>query len=100
MKKRIIYLSILALIVISCKKVDEHLPPNFNYPIPQVDITENVLVGAFYSNYATADWAKKFSNTPQLGQYSPLTASVMTQHRSWADLGGIDFFALPWNGTT
>lgn len=98
--KNIIYLVFIALMVSSCEKVDEHLPPNFNYPIPQVDITENVIVGAFYYNYATTDWAKKYTNTPQLGAYSPLTPMVMTQHRAWADAGGIDFFTFPWDGTT
>ena len=84
----------------SCEKVDEHLPPNFNYPIPQVDITENVIVGAYYYNYATTDWAKKYTNTPQLGVYSALTPTVMAQHRAWADVGGIDFLTFPWDGTT
>lgn len=86
--------------VSSCKKEDEHLPPNFNYPIPQVDITENVIVGAFYNNYLAADWAKKYTYTPQLGEYSPLTPAVMAQHRVWADVGSIDFFTFPWNGTS
>ncbi len=84
----------------SCKKEDEHLPPNFNYPIPQTDITSNVLVGAFYSNYVAADWAKKYTDTPKLGEYSALTPAVMAQHRAWADVGGIDFFTFTWDGIT
>lgn len=98
--KNIIYLVIIALIISSCEKVDEHLPPNFNYPINQTDITENVIVGAYYYNYSASDWAKKYTNTPQLGSYSALTPSIMAQHRTWADVGGIDFFTFPWDGTT
>ncbi len=98
--KNIIYLIFIALIVSSCEKVDEHLPPSFNYPIPQVDITGDVIVGAFYYNYATTDWAKKYTNTPQLGAYSAVTPTVMAQHRKWADTGGVDFFIFPWDGTT
>lgn len=86
--------------VSSCKKENEYLPPNFNYPIPQVDITTNVIVGAFYNNYIATDWAKKYTDNPQLGEYSALTPAVMAQHRKWADAGGIDFFTFTWDGTT
>lgn len=97
--KNIIYLIIITLTVFSCKKEDQYLPPVFNYPIPQVDITSNVIAGAFYYNYVAADWAKKYTYTPQLGEYNALTASVMAQHRAWADAGGIDFLTITWDGT-
>lgn len=98
--KNIIYLIFIALIVSSCKKEDEHLPPNFNYPIPQVNITENVIVGAFYKNYVAADWAKKYTYKPQLGEYNSVIPATMAQHRIWADAGGIDYFTFIWNGTS
>lgn len=98
--KRILYTAVAILLFASCKKEDKHLPPNFNYEIPHVPLTENVNVGAYYHNYAAADWAKKYSDTPTLGEYSALTASVMAQHRAWADKGGVDFFIFNWNGTT
>lgn len=91
---------IFTCLLFSCKKQDEHLPPNFNYKIEPVVITENVNVGAYYYNYTTADWAKKYTNTPEKGEYSALEPVIMEQHRQWADLGGVDFFIFNWNGTS
>lgn len=93
------YIILSIVLFTSCKKRDQYLPPDFNYPIPPFPITENVNVGAYFYNYATADWAKKFTNTPVLGQYNALTASVMLQQRQWADAGGIDYFIFNWNGS-
>lgn len=98
--KRIIYLIILTAGIYSCAKTNEYLPTDFNYSIPQVDITENVNVGAYYYNNATSDWAKKYTNTPVLGEYSALNPATMGQHRVWADTAGLDYFIFPWNGTT
>ncbi|MBC7923022.1 MAG: glycoside hydrolase family 99-like domain-containing protein [Ferruginibacter sp.] len=92
-------LHLLAMVwLVACQKEDAYLPTNFDYPIPPVAVTENVNVGAYYATYAAADWAKKYTHTPQLGEYSPLSAQVMAQHRAWADLGGVDFFVFNWNG--
>ena len=93
-------LSILCclLVLASCKKEKQYLPPDFNYPIPQTSITENVNVGAYFYNYASADWSKGISDTPVLGNYSALTASVMNQERIWADSAGVDFFVFNWDG--
>lgn len=99
MKKIIPIIALLFLALSACKKDNEYLPPNFNYKIDPFPITENVTVGAYYYNYAAADWAKKYSDTPQLGEYSALNAATMEQHRQWADQGGIDFFIFNWNGT-
>ena len=98
--KILLYSFLSILILASCKKQKEYLPPNFNYPIPAVPVKENINVGAYYYNYAASDWAKKYTFTPTLGEYSPLTSSVMAQHRAWADLGGIDFFIFNWNGAS
>lgn len=92
------YIAAAALVLGSCKKADQHLPPNFNYDIPPVALTENVHVGAYYYNYSATDWSKKYTDTPTLGQYSALDAEVMAQHRAWADQGGVDFFIFNWNG--
>jgi hypothetical protein len=95
------YTALIALLLTACVKENkEYGPPSFNYPIPQVAITENVNVGAYYYNYTSTDWAKKYSDTPTLGQYSALDAAVMAQHRSWADEGGVDFFIFNWNGAS
>jgi hypothetical protein len=96
--KNILYAIWIVLLLGSCNNEEEYLPTNFNHPIPQVNITENVNVGLFYYNYTPADWTKKYTGTPTLGEYSALTPSVMDQHRTWADLGGIDYFIFKWNG--
>ncbi|WP_343704497.1 glycoside hydrolase family 99-like domain-containing protein [Chitinophaga sp.] len=92
-------LSVLALALLAaCSKNNEYLPPDFNQPIPDVPVTANIAVGAYYYNYSTADWAKKYADTPVLGTYSALKAETMAQHRTWADIGGVDFFVFNWNG--
>lgn len=99
MKKIIsIIILLLGIILISCEKEDEYLPPNFNYPIPQVDITEDAWVGAFYYNYSPADWAKGYTYSPILEEYSATDLQTISQHRQWADEGGIDFFIFHWDG--
>jgi len=99
--KKIIYIILITSIFASCRKTDDFLPPiEFNYPIPQVDITENVIVGAYYYNYSTSDWNKKYTNTPTLGTYTALDPATMSQHRIWADAAGVDYFIFPWNGTS
>lgn len=96
--KHFLIIAVLCSTIVACKKSNDHLPPDFNYEIPAVAITENVTVGAYYYNYSTADWAKKYSDVPELGEYSALNAATMEQHRKWADQGGIDFFIFNWNG--
>mgnify|MGYP001248623310 CR=1 FL=1 len=99
--KKILYIILIALVFTSCREAGEYLPTeDFNYPIPQVNITENVFVGAFYHSYSTTDWDKKYTNTPELGEYSALDPLVMAQQKAWADEGGVDYFAFPWNGTS
>ncbi len=99
MKKIHLILTGFLIITFGCKKENQYLPTAFNYPIDPVTIKENVNVGAYYFNYSSSDWAKKFTNTPNLGQYSALDPQVMEQHRQWADKGGIDFFIFNWNGS-
>lgn len=98
--KIFVYTLLSFLLISSCKKENKHLPPNFNYEIPNVPLTEDVTVGAYYYNYTTTDWLKKYSDTPTLGEYSALSASVMVTHRVWADQGGVNFFVFNWNGTS
>jgi hypothetical protein len=93
-------LFVVLFITNACNKKNENLPPNFNYKIDPVSITENVNVGAYFYNYASTDWAKKYTDTPSLGEYSSLTATIMAQERNWADSAGVDFFVFNWNGAT
>jgi len=93
-----IYILTAFLLITGCKKEDQHLPPDFNYPIPQVDITENVNVGAFYYAHTASNWGPT-SDTSTLGEYSSLDLDVMNQERQWADQGGVDFLIFNWNGS-
>ena len=99
--KRIIYILILSTTFIACKKNDEHLvdASKYIFPIPQVNLTEDARVGAYYSVYKTADWAVASALTPTLGKYDPLSVSVMQQHLTWAETGGVNYFIFKWNGT-
>lgn len=99
--KKSLYIIFIIIIIASCRKAGEYLPSEgFSYDIPQVNITEDVNVGVFYQSYSATDWGKHYTNTPTLGEYSAIDPAVMSQHREWADDGGVDFFALPWNGTS
>lgn len=93
-----IYILTAFLLMTGCKKENEHLPPDFNYPIPQVNITENVNVGAFYYAHTASNWGPT-SDTSTLGEYSSLDPAVMNQERQWADQGGVDFLIFNWNGS-
>jgi hypothetical protein len=79
----------------SCKKQDQHLPPDFNYKIPEVSISEDVHVGAYYYNQKSSTWSK-VSDTSPLGEYTSI--DVMAQERENADKAGVDFFVFNWNG--
>lgn len=96
--KKILYVLMLSVAFLSCKKEKEYLPPPFNYKIEPVALTQDAVVGAYYYNYTAADWAKKYTFTPAKGQYSALDPAIMEQHRKWADEGGLDFFIFNWNG--
>ncbi len=100
--KRFLYCLLLYVCFIGCKKeaVNTVDPSKYIFPIPQVDLTEDARVGAYYSVYKSTDWAVASPYTPTLGKYDPLTTSVMQQHISWADAGGINFFIFRWNGAT
>src|SRR5689334_23962909 len=99
--KKILYYIIIACFFISCKKADPLIIDSSKYifPIPQVNLTEDARVGAYYSVYKPADWNVARAHTPFLGQYDALTVPVMQQHIRWADTAGVNFFIFKWNGT-
>ena len=102
------YLKIISAIVITalsagCKKSNDYMvdPSKYIYPIPQVDLTEDARVGAYYFAYSATDWNGKREYTPLLGNnYSATDPAVMQQQIQWADQGGVNFFAFKWDGTT
>lgn len=95
--KTLLYILSASLLIIRCQEENEYLPPDFDYDIPQVNITENVMVGAYYHSYTDIDWGAT-ADTSVLGPYSSLDASVMEQERQWADDAGVDFLIFNWNG--
>lgn len=100
--KKIIYCLFLVTAFIACKKKNDYLidTSKYFYPIPQVDLTQDARVGAYYSVYKASDWAVASVFTPLLGKYDATTAAVMQQHVKWADSAGVNFFAFKWNATT
>lgn len=99
MTKITLYVLATAFLLSACKKEDEFLPPDFNYDIPDVPVTQDIVTGAFYYNYSADDWSKKYTFTPELGTYSALEGRTMDQHRKWADQAGLNFFIFNWNGS-
>lgn len=100
MKSIYVFLSLCFLMFYSCSN-DEHLPDvgKFYYPIPDTPLTEAVNLGAYYYAYQSADWSKKYPETPELGEYNILeNPQLMSKQFDWAILGGINFFILKWNG--
>lgn len=99
--RKIVFFAILMIGFTACNKRTQ-LPDvsKYIYSIPQVNLTQNAKVGAYYSQYKTTDWAKGYADTPLLGQYNPLTATVVDQQIAWADSGGVDFFVFKWDGTS
>lgn len=95
--KRIFSIVTALALLAGCKKENKYLPPDFNYKIPQVNITENVNVGAYYYNHTATNWGK-ISDTSTLGQYVSTDAATMKQETEWADQAGVDFFVFNWNG--
>lgn len=98
-----------ALILASCSK-DDHLPPNWNYDIPQTPLKAQTQIGAFYSNKTDQNWASAQGYTPLLNLvtdeetgetetvvYTSTQDGVLTRQCAWADEAGIDFFVIAWN---
>jgi len=77
----------------------------FTGTFPKVGNVENIKVGAIdyfwwgipFNNH----WNDVKSNyTPVLDNYSSSEPQIANQHISWAKDNGIDFFSVPWLGTS
>ncbi len=106
--KASLYLLFLAAAVSalsSCKKEDDFLPPDWNYPIPETALSENPVLGAYYINRTTDTWAASIKDHPVLNYdsdgnpvvYTYNLDSVLTKQCRWADRAGLDFFIFAWN---
>lgn len=100
MKKKHIYrYSLLVLLIsaglFSCKKNDPSVKDNFlNYKIPDVPVTSNYTVGAFYYTFTTLN--ANVTQIPTVGKYGYTNglppAGIMQQHIADAGIAKIDYF--------
>lgn len=80
----------------ACSKEDgPSADDNFlNYEIPEVPVTENYTVGAFY--YDIPNFNANVKEVPVLGKYNMpngvVSPAVMTQHLAYATKAGLDYF--------
>ena len=87
-------------VLTACEEQTELLDKEkYVFEIPQVDLTVDARIGAYYYQYDAGDWAEPLAYTPMLGEYDPLSPTVLDQQISWAESGGIDFFVFKWNGS-
>ena len=93
------------LVTVGCKKeahgpkIDDYF---LNYDIPEVPVTADYEVGAFYYTWGTFN--PGITEVPTLGQYKApaglLDAGIMSKQIELAKQGGIDYFlfqARSWN---
>lgn len=100
MKKKHIYrYSLLVLLMstglLSCKKNEPSVNDNFlNYQIPDVPVTSNYTVGAFYYTFTTLN--TNVTQIPTVGKYGYTNGlppdGVMQQHIADAGIAKIDYF--------
>jgi len=88
----------------SCKKDDAPKASDniLAYEIPEVPVTENFVVGAFYYNFGTFNTA--ITEVPVAGKYAMpngvVPAAVMTKHIEQAAVGGIDYFLFQFRSAS
>lgn len=90
------------LLFAGCEKEEKYGAPDkdkYIYDIPQTNLAEDAIVGAYYSRFSSAIDSSKSAEEPLLGYYST-TADVMAQHIEWADEGGVDFFIFTWDASS
>ena len=100
MKKKYIYsYSLLILLMsaglLSCKKSEPSVKDNFlNYQIPDVPVTSNYTVGAFYYTFTTLN--ANVTQVPTVGKYGYTNGlppdGLMQQHIADAGIAKIDYF--------
>ncbi|UCJ05082.1 glycoside hydrolase family 99-like domain-containing protein [Chitinophaga pendula] len=94
--QNIIYITLLCIATIACKKENgPDAKDNFlNYEIPEVPVTDNYVVGAFYQDVPAFN--ANVTQVPILGKYNMLNGivppDIMTKHLQYAATGGLDYF--------
>lgn len=91
-----IFLVSCVLLIVSCRKndgpsVDDNI---LNYDIPEVPVTADYTVGAWYYSFGTFN--ANIREVPTVGAYSMpsgnITAGIMDKHIDTASQAGIDYF--------
>ena len=100
MKKKYIYsygllILLMSAGLLSCKKNEPSVKDNFlNYQIPDVPVTSNYTVGAFYYTFTTLN--ANVTQIPTIGKYGYTNGlppdGVMQQHIADAGIAKIDYF--------
>ena len=106
MKKKYIYSYLLLLISVmlfSCKKNDPSVKDNFlNYQIPDVPVTANYTVGAFYYSFSTFN--ANITEVPVVGKYTYTLGvppdGVMQKHIDQAGTAKVDYFIFSLRSPT
>jgi hypothetical protein len=98
------YLLILVIIILaSCKKKDPSIDNYFlNYTIPEVPVTQDYIIGAFYYPFTTFN--ANIQYTPTVGKYAYTNGiaptGIIQQHIEQAAAAKIDYFIYTVNSPT
>jgi hypothetical protein len=93
---KILSFAIATLLFFSCRKNDGPSIDDYflNYEIPEVPVTADYTVGAFYYNWGTFN--ANIKELPTVGKYqnvsNAISVDIMTKHIDTASAGGIDYF--------
>src|SRR5687767_2450616 len=94
----ILSVAVSVALLFSCKKNDGPSVDDYflNYEIPEVPVTADYTVGAFYYSFGTFN--ANIKETPTVGKYqSPngnISADIMKKHIDTASTGGLDYFVF------
>ncbi|SHM87292.1 Glycosyltransferase WbsX [Chitinophaga jiangningensis] len=90
---------IVALMAGACKKELTGPGPEgsiLNYEIPEVPVTQDYTVGAFYTSFG--GWNANIKEVPVAGKYAMpagvIPPEVMAKHIDYAVKGGVDYFVF------
>jgi len=103
--KKIFYLAAIILAFTACDDDDDVKFPKdkYVYDIPDVPVTEDYAVGAFYDELGGKYWTEKgphsYTGNPVLGEYDlKKNPEILKAQLDYAAKAKIDFFVISWNG--
>jgi hypothetical protein len=105
MKKISFYIFLAAVVLTSCTKKDDTPTAEdniLNYEIPEVAVTENYVVGAFYYNFGAFN--PNIKEVPVVGAYAMpnglVPQAVISKHIEQAGKGGLDYFLFQFRSVS